>query len=275
MSYRLIKSTTMLALCLVLGFPVSAWAGLPTVEGPAGEADATTSGNVAEVTAWQEQQRAGEGFVPAEGWESEYHAVMDDGVSEIDLCRTFNGGHYGTFGPPVTVCFAPEMEAARELTPVQADPYVASARAVAQLSVPAPTITISPKPSDNKWNVQAVGMPLWVWSQDPGRVTSAVSEQGIDIEMSASRGSVHFDWGDGTSSVCHMMRPRPPPNMDPLTPSPDCGHRYLKAGDYTITATASWAVSWRALGRTGTLPLTSAAGTLEIPIRSFRTVVLG
>ena len=148
-----------------------------------------------------------------------------------------------------------------------------AAQAVARLSVPAPAVTISPHPSDNQWGVSAVGLPLWVWADDPGPVTSTVTEQGINIVMQASRGTVTFDWGDGTSSVCNQMRPRPT-NLDPLTPSPDCGHTYLRRGDYTITATAGWAVTWQALGQSGTLPLSSSA-TSAIPVREFQSLVVG
>lgn len=149
----------------------------------------------------------------------------------------------------------------------------AAASAVARLSVPSPQINISPQPSDNKWNVLAVGLPLWVWATDQAPVTTSVSEQGIDISMTATRGTVRFDWGDGTSSTCELMRPRPQ-GMDPLTPSPDCGHTYLKKGDYVVTATAAWAVNWQALGQSGTLPLTST-NTMSIPIREFSSVVVG
>ena len=157
--------------------------------------------------------------------------------------------------------------------PVATDPAALAAQAVAQLSVPAPEISISPHPSDNKWNLLAVGLPIWVWAEDPGPITTSVSEQGIDIQMQANRGSVTFDWGDGTHSVCNLMRPRPA-TMDPLTPSPDCGHTYLKKGDYTITATAGWAVSWQTLGQTGALPVNSTS-TIEVPIREFSAVVVG
>ena len=132
---------------------------------------------------------------------------------------------------------------------------------------------ISPHPSDNQWQVSAVGLPLWVWADDPGPVTSTVTEQGINIVMQANRGSVQFDWGDATSSVCNQMRPRPA-NLDPLTPSPDCGHTYLHRGDYTITATAGWAVTWQALGQSGTLPL-STRTTSAIPVREFQSLVVG
>ena len=189
------------------------------------------------------------------------------------LCLTVNAGLAG--GPSrVQVCYDVAVPLpAPDGTLVAVDPGVLAAQAAARLSVPAPAITISPHPSDNQWQVSAVGLPLWVWADDPGPVTSTVTEQGINIVMQASRGTVTFDWGDGTSSVCNQMRPRPT-NLDPLTPSPDCGHTYLRRGDYTITATAGWAVTWQALGQSGTLPLSTRA-TSAIPVREFQSLVVG
>ena len=125
------------------------------------------------------------------------------------LCLTVNAGLAG--GPSrVQVCYDVAVPlAAPDGTLVAVDPGVLAAQAVARLSVPAPAIMISPHPSDNQWGVSAVGLPLWVWADDPGPVTATVTEQGIDIVMQASRGTVTFDWGDGTSSVCNQMRPRP------------------------------------------------------------------
>ena len=123
-----------------------------------------------------------------------------------------------------------------------------------------------------RWAAGGRAQP-WVWADDPGPLTATVTEQGINIVMQANRGSVQFDWGDATSSVCNQMRPRPT-NIDPLTPSPDCVHTYLQRGDYTITATAGWAVTWQALGQSGTLPLSSSA-TSAIPVREFQSLVVG
>lgn len=48
----------------------------------------------------------------------------------------------------------------------------------------------------------------------------------------------------------------------------------MRAGDYTITATSSWDVSWQALGQQGEVGLSSSA-TYQMPIREFVTVVIG
>lgn len=178
----------------------------------------------------------------------------------------------------VVVCVPNPGEAC--LTPIPVAPgaggvdVVASARsAAASLGVPVPVIRLSPEPSGNRWGALGVGLPIWAWLDDPGSLSASASQDGIDISLSASRGSVTFDWGDGTSSTCTQMVQRPV-GVDPLMASPVCGHAYVRAGDYTITATSSWDVSWQALGQQGEVGLSSSA-TYQMPIREFVTVVIG
>ena len=271
---------------LTVALPASAVADDDVWDGPGDGVNASVTGNEAQVTANQQTSSGGSQAQPQPGYDA---AAPDAGSSGTNpwakytlvtntsggqqLCLTVNAGLAG--GPSrVQVCYDVAVPlAAPDGTMVAVDPGVLAAQAVARLSVPAPAIMISPHPSDNQWQVSAVGLPLWVWADDPGPVTSTVTEQGINIVMQANRGSVQFDWGDATSSVCNQMRPRPA-NLDPLTPSPDCGHTYLRRGDYTITATAGWAVTWQALGQSGTLPLSSSA-TSAIPVREFQSLVVG
>ena len=246
----------------------------------------TQNQSVAQVQASTERVLTGSQAQPQPGYDADVpdsgssgtnpwakYTLVTNASGSQQLCLTVNAGLAG--GPSrVQVCYDVAVPLpAPDGALVAADPAVLAAQAVARLSVPAPSITISPHPSDNQWQVSAVGLPLWVWADDPGPVTSTVTEQGINIVMQANRGSVQFDWGDATSSVCNQMRPRPA-NLDPLTPSPDCGHTYLHRGDYTITATAGWAVTWQALGQSGTLPL-STRTTSAIPVREFQSLVVG
>ena len=212
--------------------------------------------------------QAGSGYDP---W-AKYMLVTDPVTGGQRLCWTPNQGLSSVDGGAVQVCHDAVMPDTAD-GPVATNPAVLAGQAVAQLTVPAPEISIRPHPSDNKWNLLAVGLPIWVWAEDPGPVATAVNEQGIDIQLQANRGSVTFGWGDGTTTVCQLMRPRPA-SMDPLTPSPDCGHSYQHRGDYTITATAGWAVNWQALDQSGALPLNSSS-TIEVPIREFTAVVVG
>ena len=271
---------------LTVALPASAVADDDVWDGPGDGVNASVTGNEAQVTANQQTSSGGSQAQPQPGYVADVpdsgssgtnpwakYTLVTNASGSQQLCLTVNAGLAG--GPSrVQVCYDVAVPLpAPDGTPAAADPAVLAAQAVARLSVPAPAVTISPHPSDNQWQVSAVGLPLWVWADDPGPVTSTVTEQGINIVMQASRGTVTFDWGDGTSSVCNQMRPRPT-NLDPLTPSPDCGHTYLRRGDYTITATAGWAVTWQALGQSGTLPLSTRA-TSAIPVREFQSLVVG
>ena len=271
---------------LTVALPASAVADDDVWDGPGDGVNASVTGNEAQVTANQQTSSGGSQAQPQPGYDADVpdsgssgtnpwakYTLVTNASGSQQLCLTVNAGLAG--GPSrVQVCYDVAVPLpAPDGALVAADPAVLAAQAVARLSVPAPSITISPHPSDNQWGVSAVGLPLWVWADDPGPLTATVTEQGINIVMQANRGSVQFDWGDATSSVCNQMRPRPA-NLDPLTPSPDCGHTYLHRGDYTITATAGWAVTWQALGQSGTLPLSSSA-TSAIPVREFQSLVVG
>lgn len=157
--------------------------------------------------------------------------------------------------------------------PVVVDVATVARNASASLQVPTPVLVVGPDPAANQWGVLAVGLPVWVWADDTGPVSTTVVQDGIQIDMTATRGAISIDWGDGKTSVCNSMTPRPEA-IDPLTPSPDCGHSYLVKGDYVIRASASWHVSWQAVGSSGTLGL-SSVGEYPLAIREFSAVVVG
>lgn len=291
MSFRVTRLfSTALALCLVSALlPVALAHGAQNEQANAPRGDistsssgrqATTAGALDRSPPGQEppsEQGRGEAGAPDNGGQDlppDLAAEMQPDSDVVKLCRTFNAGHAGIGDEPVKLCYAaPTVEEQAEDSGQSSAPSALAARAVAQLTVPEPVISLSPQPSDNKWNVLAVGLPLWFWSENPGPVTTSATADGIEIVMTATRGQVRFDWGDDTTTICSTMRQRTP-NTHPLTPSPDCGHTYMQAGDYTITATAGWAVTWHALGQTGTIPLTTTA-TTDVPIREFAAVVVG
>lgn len=179
--------------------------------------------------------------------------ALDDG------CRFISDGGDRFAQPPPVVPVIDVPAVARE--------------ASASLQVPAPVLVVGPDPAANKWGTLAVGLPVWIWADDTGPVATTVSQDGIDIAMTASRGAVTVDWGDGTTTVCNTMTPRPA-GIDPLASSPDCGHTYLHKGDYVVSASAAWNVSWQAAGTSGTLGL-SSTGQYPLAIREFSSVVVG
>ncbi|WP_344262059.1 hypothetical protein [Brooklawnia cerclae] len=156
--------------------------------------------------------------------------------------------------------------------PEQAIPVNAiAASAAASLHIPPPTIHIGPNPANNQWNALAVGLPIWLWTTDPGEVNEQVSREGINITLSATLATMSFDMSDGTTITCQSMTPRPP-RTDPMMKSPDCGYTYKRPGVYEIRATGTWHVTWQALGYSGQEQV-AATSNHPLDIREFSTVV--
>ncbi|WP_203567827.1 hypothetical protein [Aestuariimicrobium ganziense] len=118
-----------------------------------------------------------------------------------------------------------------------------------------------------------VGLPVWVSeSSGPTPVSKNVTEQGITISMVAVRSQVTVDFGDGTVIRCTAMSTRPA-GADPSLESPDCGHTYTAVGDYTVTTTGHWTVTWHAAGQSGTVEL-NAAQRLPVEIGEVSSVLV-
>lgn len=148
--------------------------------------------------------------------------------------------------------------------------------ALQTLTIPQPTISIGPDPSVNKWDSAVVGFPLWLWADIPREASTSRTFAGSPLELTARLVDITYSMGDGHTITCPTATPYPV-GIKPGTPSPTCGYAYQKAsrptGDYTITATARWTVSWRALGFTGTLPTTTTA-TRQVPVVELQAVVV-
>lgn len=145
------------------------------------------------------------------------------------------------------------------------DPQVVAREAALELTVPKPGLVIGPDPAGNRWNMLAIGMPVWVGDPRPtNSVADQVTSQGIAISMDAARTTTTVDFGDGTRIQCSSMTVRPA-GTAPSVPSPDCGDTYITPGNYTVTVTSQWQVTWSAVGQTGVVPLTSSTSTaLEV-----------
>ena len=61
--------------------------------------------------------------------------------------------------------------------------------------------------------------------------------------------------GDGSTVTCTGPGTRYEDRYG-KSPSPTCGYRYTKQGEYTVRATSYWEVAWNGIGRSGTIPLT-------------------
>ncbi|MGV8907928.1 MAG: hypothetical protein ACOH1Y_03020, partial [Propionicimonas sp.] len=144
------------------------------------------------------------------------------------------------------------------------------------LQLPDPTPRIGPDPTHNEWKMAAVGFPLWLWTDGPTTVSNQVRAYGITFTLRARWQSTTFDMGDGHRITCTETSVYPT-NTTPGSKSPDCGYTYLTSslpkGNYHVTATTNWRISWNALGQTGSLPGTHT-GTFPLPVGELNALVV-
>jgi hypothetical protein len=137
------------------------------------------------------------------------------------------------------------------------DPAVLAQRAVDRMQLE--PIDIGIVPEDEPGSVGIVGMPQWMWVNEPapntfGPITASASAGGATVTATASVDRIVWDMGDGTTVTC-IGAGTPYEDRYDISDSPDCGHRYTKQGAYEVTATSYWMVQWEGVGQTGTIPL--------------------
>ena len=145
------------------------------------------------------------------------------------------------------------------------DPVEAARRAVATLSLTEPGLLLDPDPAGNEWGATAVGFNMWFHAPDPGVLHTSVTVDGLTVEITAVAGSLAVDTGDGRRQVCRRTVPyRSPEGVN--APSPYCGHAWDRAGEYTVTATRTWDITWSAGGRSGSDAVTRPAGSRGVTV---------
>jgi hypothetical protein len=99
-----------------------------------------------------------------------------------------------------------------------------------------------------------VGYPVWLWTSSDQRVVAAAAvEQGLVVEITATRRGIVFDTGDGDRMVCSDVTARPAHLADPMLGSPTCGHVFRVTGLFAVVAVTTWDVVWVAGGLSGVL----------------------
>lgn len=173
---------------------------------------------------------------------------------------------------------APAPEAAPAPAPV--DPVVVAEVAVEQMDLQAGAI--GSNPSDVPGTIGAVGLPVWLWVEDPGPTTTGPQSETVTVgattvTATASLDRIEYDMGDGTVITCNGTG-TPYPGYG-VYESPDCGHIYHEMSDsqpddkYTITANSIWNVDWESTtGAAGGFPL-SLVNQTQVTIGSYQTVV--
>ncbi|MBT0773245.1 hypothetical protein KIH74_30150 [Kineosporia sp. J2-2] len=137
------------------------------------------------------------------------------------------------------------------------DPEELARQALAQMGLKAITIGMTPEPGAGR--VGLVGLPNWLWAENPnvstvGPITKSVTAGSVTVTATAELDRIVWDMGDGETVVCHGAG-TPYEDSDGKSSSPDCGHTYDVPGTYSVTATSYWTVSWSGAGQTGEIPL--------------------
>lgn len=140
------------------------------------------------------------------------------------------------------------------------DPRVLAEQAVASMNLKAVSIGIVPEAARGR--VGLVGMPVWMWDEDPGPstwgpITKTASAGGYSVTAIAKATKVVWSMGDGEVVVCRTPG-TPYEDSFGMQDSPYCGYTYTRQGVYRVWARSYWAVQWSGLGKSGTIPLTFA-----------------
>jgi hypothetical protein len=157
------------------------------------------------------------------------------------------------------------------------DPQQVAYMAFARLRLTPPTPGIGPSPKLNKWDMAAVGYPLWLWAEgltDPAPVSDSVFNLAVSLDAHVAK--VDFDMGDGQTVTCSGDGSKWTSAIKPGQESPTCGYTYSKPSlpdaEYTVTVRTHWAVDWSMNGATGTIPYVQAS-TTTLPVGELQVLV--
>ena len=114
-----------------------------------------------------------------------------------------------------------------------------------------------------------VGMPVWLWADDPSRTTwGPATITAGEMTLTAEVESVTWDMGDGSKVSCDKGTKWN--GSDGA--SPTCGYVYEKRGKYTVRATSHWVARWSGYGQSGTIPVTLSR-TRDVEVDELQVIV--
>lgn len=148
------------------------------------------------------------------------------------------------------------------------DPEALAQQAVEQMNLQAGEIGATPNEGDPDTRMQIIGLPTWLWVDNPGPsttgpITESVSAGGVTVSATATLDRIEYDMGDGGTVTCAGENAAGTPYESSYgdAPSPTCGYMYETTSanqpgeEFTITATSFWVVEWSGGGASGTIPL--------------------
>ncbi len=153
--------------------------------------------------------------------------------------------------------------------------------AVERMRLRAIDIGITPEPGPD--SIGIVGMPVWLWAQQPdattyGPITQTASAGGVTVTATARVEAITWSLGDGAEIVCRSAG-TPYAASYGAKSSPTCGHTYSRSswhqpgGKYTVTATSEWVVTWAGPGQNGTIRLNGLQRSVDITVGEAQVLV--
>lgn len=118
----------------------------------------------------------------------------------------------------------------------------------------------------------AVGMPIWLWVDQPSRTTwgpASISAGGVSLTARVTE--VRWSFGNGDSISCGLGTAYR--DSYGVSKSPSCGYSYSKQGQYDVTATSSWTAEWNGYGQSGTINFTLESTRTNVTIGEIQVTV--
>jgi hypothetical protein len=139
-----------------------------------------------------------------------------------------------------------------------------AALAIAQLPIPSPAIGIGPDRES-----AAVSVPISLWIANPDPVSASATDGPLTVTVTAEISATSWSMGEpialdrpGSQAAPVVCGGAGDPVADGSGKVTDCGYTYKwrslpdrthGSGEWTVTATATWAIAWTSTsGRTGT-----------------------
>jgi hypothetical protein len=144
------------------------------------------------------------------------------------------------------------------------DPAVLAQRAVDSLRLPQPQIASSPA------DFALVRLPVWLWLDGASwqEQSASASVPGLTVTAIATPVKATWSMGDGATVTCESAGTKWTTSYGAEDESPTCGHTYTRTsagapdGEFAVSVTVEWAVSWSGGGASGTEPgMTTTAQT--------------
>ncbi|MEU8419775.1 hypothetical protein AB0C15_02715 [Micromonospora sp. NPDC048835] len=156
------------------------------------------------------------------------------------------------------------------------DPEELARRALASITLRPAPLGVAPR---KRIGPGLVGLPVWMWSADEpayfGPINADETDRGLTVEITAEVTRIVWDMGNGDTVTCSGAGTEYKPKGDRAgSTSPTCGYDkgYQKAGDYQVTATTYWTVTWRGGGESGEILVTRNSGIVPIRINELQVV---